>query len=830
MRGLLLDLTHALRLSRKSPGFTILAVVCLALGIGVNTSVFSMLNYLFFRPLPVEGADRLVILGRDGNSLIPWPEYRDLRERSQLLAGMAASNPTESSLDFDDETHAAAAEAVSVNYPRVIGVRAFMGRWFEREDEQAAVVSYRTWQRLFRGDPHILGKRVRSETQWYTVVGIAPPEFSGIYLPLNMDIWVPFRAWARQYPGVTAELEDRTRPRVFVFGRMKPGVTVRQAAAELNAIASRILKDQPHPPDKVAPLTVERVRGVPNAHSRRASAPIAAVLMTVVGIVLLIACVNVGNLLLARGAARQREIGLRFALGARRARVMRQMLSESLLLAAGGGLLGIGFGFWTSRLLEILLPTTAFGETLRLELTPDARVIAASACLALLTTVLFGLAPAWRASGADLMEALKGNAQSAGITLNRAKRGASRRSWSAEVLSIWRREIRAPLRYGLRRVSLVAQVSLSLVLLLTAGLMLRVLMAFETADPGFGVANRAYITTLASAPEFTPETGRQFYMQALERLRTLPGVRNAAVTNLLPLTPVNPDCVSENGRDSVPATFSTISPGYLAAMRIALVSGRDFTSADQTDGQPAGIINEALARRLWPGQAATGKRLLVGCHNPSSLRVVGVARDARLESLGEAARPHVYRAFAQDYGGVQNILVETAANGGPRLETFRRTVAAMASGARIYGVHPLAEWIDRSYWQVRWEVSMLGAFGGLALLLAGIGLYGIVQYHVTLRTREIGIRMALGARPGEVRRMILRQGLGLTLVGVAVGLAASVVVARAMARLLFGVSPTDLVTYAAVSTLWLAVACAACYWPARRAARVDPTIALRHEY
>jgi len=364
MRGLLVDLGYSLRLARKSPGFTFLAVACLALGIGVNTSVFSMLNFLFFRPLPVAAPDRLVVLRRDSNQLISWPDYRDLRDRTQLLAGMAASNPTESSLDFDGETHTAAAEAVSLNYSQVIGVRPLLGRWFERDDERVAVIGYHTWQRLFHADPHILGKRVRSETQWYTVVGVAPPEFAGIYLPLNMDIWVPFGTWAAQYPGLATELEDRARPRVFVFGRMKPGVAPPQAAAELNAIAAQIRRQQPQSQTNSAPIIVERVRGVPNTRSRSASTPIAAVLMAVVGIILLIACVNVGNLLLARGAAREREISLRIALGARRARVVRQLLTENLTLAAGGGLGGLVLGFWTGRLLEVLLPTTAFGEPL----------------------------------------------------------------------------------------------------------------------------------------------------------------------------------------------------------------------------------------------------------------------------------------------------------------------------------------------------------------------------------------------------------------------------------------------------------------------------------
>ncbi len=690
---------------------------------------------------------------------------------------------------------------MTANYPQVMGVGTFMGRWFARDDEPAAVIGYRAWQRWFHGDPHILGKRVRSETQWYTIVGVAPPEFAGIYLPLNMDIWVPFRMWAAQYGELGGQLEDRTRPRVFVFGRMKAGVATAQAAAELSAIDARIRREQPRPATANAAnesLMVARVRGIPNSRSRRTSTPIAAVLMAVVGIVLLIACVNVGNLLLARGAGRAREISVRMALGARRGRIVRQLMTESLLLAAAGGLAGLVLGAWTARLLEVLLPTTAFGEALRLDLTPDARVMGLRAAA--------GVVHHDRVRpGAGMARQPRGC--SGGDQGRCARRGA----------------IPAAARLAGRAGRVID------VLLLTAGLFLRVLVTFQSADAGFAVKNRMYITVLASPPEFTPETARQFYAQTLDRLRAMPGVKSAAVTNLLPLTPVNPDCVSEPGRDAVPATASTIGAGYLETMRIPLMAGRDFGSADVPEGPVVAIVNESLARRMWPGQPAIGKRVWLGCHGANALQVVGVARDARVVSLGEVPGPHVYRDFAQDSGGMQNILVETAADGRVTPETLRKTVAAAAAGARIYGIHPFAEWVDRSYWQVRWEVSMLGAFGALALVLAAVGLYGVVAYHVTLRRREIGIRIAIGAQPAAVLRMVLSQGLSLTLAGVGIGLAACLMLDRALAPLLYGVSPADPPTYAAVTLVWVAVAGAACYWPARRAACVDPTVALRWE-
>ena len=763
-------------------------MLCLALGIGVNTAVFSLLNFIFFRPLPVRAPERLVVLSREKSPLISWPDYREFRDRTQSLEGLAASNPTESSLEFDGETHAAAAEAVTVNYPRVIGVRPFLGRWFEREDEPAAVIGYRAWQRWFHGDPNILGKRVRSETLWYTVVGVAPEEYAGIYLPLNMDIWVPWGAWVKQYPVLAASLENRHRPRVFAFGRLKVGTGIAQAAAELNGINAELREER---------LTVERVHGVPNARSRQSAAPVAAVLMMVAAVVLLIACANTGNLLLARGAAREREFAVRIALGAGRRRLMRQLLTESLALAVAGGAVGFVLGAWTSRLLQAMMPTTAFGEVFRLDLAPDVRVLLASGALALATTLVFGLAPAWRASQTDPLRGLKGES--------------------------------AAIRFALRRVSLVAQIAMSLVLLLTAGLFLRMLFAFQSSDPAFAVNDRLYVTTLASPPEFTPETGRQFYVRTLERLRAMPGVRNAAVTNLLPLTPVNPDCVTEPGRDSVPATTSTVSAGYLATLQIPLLAGRDFGAEDRPDGRRVAIVNERLARRLWPGESAVGKRFLLGCHETVGFEVIGVARDARMVSLGEAPRPHVFLAFSQNSDGVQNIIVETAGGSEAMLEPVRKAIAAQRGGARIYAVTPLREWVGRSYWMVRWEASLLGVFGGLALALAAVGLYGGIAYHVTLRTHEIGIHMAIGARPRDVLRFVLRDGLRLSLIGVAIGLAMSALIARGMARLLYGVSPTDLLTYVTASLLWLVVALAASYLPARRAARVEPTVALRHD-
>jgi predicted permease len=782
------DVLYSLRQFAKVPGFTFLAVLCLGLGIGVNASIFSVLNSLFLRPMPVLAPDRLVVFSRGGGPLLSYPDFRDFRDRTITLEGVAASLATESSLDFDGIAHSAGAEAVSLEYPSVVGVRPFLGRWFQNEDEEACVISYRAWQRFFDGDPDVLGKRVRSETLWYTVVGVAPKDFEGTYLPMSMDLWVPLRRWMNQHPGTPARMEDRSQPSVFIFGRLKPGVSLRQASAEINSIAAQL----PHPETKVAPIVVEQVRGVPGANTRRNAAPVATVLMAVVGVILLIACVNVGNLLIARGAARSREISVRVALGAGRGRLLRQLLTESLLLAIGGGLAGVLFGFWTNRALELLLAAGPY-ESVKLDLAADQRVLLFTALLSLATVLFFGLAPAWRASKVDVLAGLKGATPDT-------------------------------TRFGFRRVSLIAQVSLSLVLLLTAGLFLRVLGQFHSADPGFAVANRLYVTTYVSAPEFTPESGRAFYSQVTDRLRALPGVRSVAITSVLPLTPLPAQCASlPTGGEPVPATSNTISAGFLNTMGTPLLAGRDFHASET--GSPVVIVNEAMAKRLWPGDTAIGKRIELGCRRRESAEVIGIARDAQFVSLGEPPKPHAYRSFTQSYEGYQNIIVETALPS----ETIRKTIVATNAGARVFTVKALADWVDQSYWQIRWEVSVLSAFASLALVLSAVGLYGMISYHVTLRRREIGVRMAVGARSADVFRLILRQGLGVTLIGIAIGLILSTAIARLMAKLLYGVSPTDLITYASVTLLWLLVATLACYFPARRAANVDPMEVLRNE-
>jgi predicted permease len=787
------DLALAIRLLRKSPTFTLLALICLALGIGVNASIFSLLDSIYLRPLPVGNADRVAVLSRGGSPQFSYPEYRALRDRNQSLEGLAISEPEESDLSFEGNAMLIGAEPVSANYAAVLGARTVMGRWFTRGDEPAAVISYHAWQQLFHGDPAVLGKTIRSESHAYTVVGVAPPEFAGIYAPLRIDLWVPFRYWAGK---------DADNRRGMVFGCLKRGVGASQAAAELNAAATMIHRENPNvAKDAEAPLLLELVRGIPDPVGRRQAMPVVILLMIVVALVLLIACMNVGNLLVARGMGRQREIAVRFALGAGRARVLRQLMTENLALGLLGGAAGVFVGYATNRMLVAALPMLPFGEMFRIDLPLDFRVLFYTGSVALITALLFGLLPALQSSRGDLAAVLKGTNITGG-------------------------------RLRLRLAMLTGQIALSLVLLLTAGLFARLIVRLHNLDPGFASANCLYAPAFVPAPQFTPASGRAFYDRTLARLRDLPGVGSASLTTRLPMyaAGIAGTCIEREGDHPTPGTSTTIDRGFLDTLRIPLLEGRDFESTDKAGGPPVAIVNQTLARRLWPNQPAVGRAFQVGCDHPRTLQVVGVARDSKIRSLNEVTLPHVYLPFSQAYeGGIVFLVVATAGDPGLLVERVRQTLVSPDPDFRTYGVRRLSDSLDASFWQARFELWVLGILGSLALVLAAVGMYGVLAYHVTARTREIGIRVALGARPNQVVQLVIAQGLRVTIAGIAIGLLISALASRLLTTLLQGVSPTDAATWSSAVGVWIAVALVACWLPARRATRVEPLVALREE-
>ena len=788
------DLHHGLPQFRRSPGFSALAVLCLGLAIGVNTSIFGVLNSVLLRPMPVQEPERLVVVSRNDTPTFSYPTYRDFRDRSRTLSGLTASMPSESDLDIDGNSTFVAQEAVSGNYSTVIGVRAALGRWFSSDVEPVAVISYAVWQRHFNLDPNVLGRTIRSESQSYSIAGVAPQEFNGVFAPLRTDIWVPIGT----RPSLVALQENRTTRLLMLFGRLTEDATPAQASSELNGIEARLATEGTSPSEMATPIVADQVRGIANVANRRRAQVAATFLTVVVALVLLIACVNVGNLLLVRGAVRQREFALRRALGASRHRVLQQLLTESLLLAIGGGICGLVLARWTNALLERSLPLVQGIFPLHLEFGLDWRVITFTALVSLATTVLCGLLPAWRASQTDGLVAFKGE-----IVVGRPRR---------------------------RPLGLIAQVVMSFVLLLVAGTFVQALVRMQTADPGFAVNGRLYAYSFIATPGITPAATRQIYARAIEELKALPGIRNATLSHALPLMPTGSDCAARTSGPRIPITTGSVDPSYFQTMKIEVVTGRQFTASDTPGNGAVVIVNERLASGLWPNGSPLGERVMIGCNNATAATIIGIARNSSIRSLGESPQPHLYFPFAQHYdGGLTTILVDTSTPPGALIEPVRRTLLGLGQGVRVYTVEPLSAHVEKSYSAIRWQTSVLLTFGLLALVLAAIGLYGVITYRVALRTREIGVRMALGAGRRNVFREVVGQGLSIALVGVAIGEVLTIMVGRLLGALDPDIQPPGVVVLVVTGLIWIVVSIGATYVPAARASGVNPLIALRYE-
>jgi predicted permease len=769
-------------------------VLCLGLAIGVNTSIFGVLNSVLFRPMPVEQPDRLIVISRGRAATFSYPTYLDFRDRTRTLSSLTVSLPMESDLDIDGDSVFVASEAVTGNYSRVIGARTVLGRWFTTDTEPVAVISYAVWLRSFNLSPAVLGKTVRSESQSYTVVGVAPREFNGTFSPLRTDIWVPIGARV----SIASQLEDRSIRLMMLFGRLSDNATAAMVSNELNAIDAQLVSERVAPAEARVPIVADHVRGIANVANRRSAQVVATFLTVVVSLVLLIACVNVGNLLLARGAMRQREFALRRALGASRHRVLQQLLTESLLLAVAGGASGLLFARWSNALLERSLPLEQGFFAVQLDFGLDWRVITFATVVSLVTTILCGLLPAWRTSRSDGLVAFKGEI----------------------VVGVPRR----------RPLGLIAQVVMSFVLLLVAGTFVQALVRMQTADPGFAVAGRLYAFAFISTPGVSPATSRQIYSRAIEELRALPGVQRATQSSSLPLMPTGANCAARVNGPRLSITTGAVDPGYFRTMDIGVLAGRDFTSSDTPSDAPVVIVNEHLASGLWPNRSAIGEQVQIGCDAAKPATVVGVVSNSSVRSLGEPPQPHVYFPFAQNFsGGLTAILVETRTPPATLIEPVRRTLLAVGQGMRVYTVRPFSEHVEQSYSAIRWQTSVLTSFGLLALVLAAVGLYGVIAYRVALRTREIGVRMALGAGRRNVFREVVGQGLSIALIGVTIGGALMVMLGRLLGALDSAIQPPGVVVLAVAGVIWIVVALLATYVPATRASGVNPLIALRYE-
>ena len=801
------DVRHAARIVRGNPGYATAATLCLGLAIGVNATVFSLLDEMYFRMLPVPQPDRLISFDRNGGLPVSWRDYIGFRGSLRTFQGMAASQARGTFMDVDRANFEIVAEIVSVNYADVLEIDPAIGRWFLPGDaapgaDPPVVISGRIWTTRFRRNPEVIGRVVRIESQWYRVVGVARDDFRGTSPPGEADAWVPLVS----FPIIQPQLRDPLGPgpHVALTGRLAPHETVERAAAEMAVIDARLGRSHPHDQSYATPMAARAFRGIVSPASRSSLRPIAMLLFAIVTVVLLIACVNVANLLLSRAAARQREMALRRSLGASRRRLLRQMLAESTLLALGGAALGIVIGFGTDRALSAWAPASVPVSILRgVHLEMSWRVAACTAGIALFCAVFFSLTPALGGSSLDLLSALKGGALSS--------RG----------------------RFRQRDLFVVAQVSLSLILLIAATLLLRALERASQIDPGFATSRRIYVRLFTPKPDFTPDSSTRLFTRMLENARALPGVRDATLSFDV-LGFMDTECVAtDGGAPSTSVGINVVEPNYFGMMHVPLLRGRNFTSHDLPDSERVIVVNRTMARRWWPGRNAVDRIVWLGCGNRVSrvpARVIAVASDSKYGALDEEARPFLYVSRHQVWwDGFFALIVETTGDPQAAMEPLLKLVRSQGPNLRIYELRTLDDLVTLSLWRVRWQAGLLVALGILALVLAVIGLYGVVAYAVAQRTREIGIRMALGAHSGDVQWMVLAHGLRLTAAGILAGLAVSTAATRLLRSFLYGVSPLDPVAFAGAALAWFLIAAIAGCIPAQRAARIDPAVSLQYE-
>jgi len=809
---LLQDARHGLRRLARSPAFAIVALSSLALGIGANTAIFSLVNALFFRPLPVERPNELVSLhnrARHGFGFLAfsYPDYEDLRDRNGVLGGLIAYRFAPLAVSHDGRSSRKWGYLVSGNYFDVLGVRARAGRLIAPGDDRlpgahpVAVLSYRHWRESFGADPGVPGRTLQVNGRAFTVIGVAPEGFSGTQLGIAPDFWFPMAMQAEIEMG-SAWLDARDVEVVMLQGRLAPGVGIAAAEAALDAIARQLERE--HPDVNEGQRIALAPPGLAGTPFNRPAISFAALLMAVVAFALLLASTNLANLLLARAEERRAEIALRLSLGASRGRLVRQLMTESLLLAAGGGLAGVLLAAGMLRLLAGFELPVDFPFLLELRL--DYRVLAFTAAVAGATAIAFGLLPALQATKVSLYSAARADPGTAGARRTRLKNGL-----------------------------IVLQVALSLVLLTGGGLMLRALQRAQALEVGFEPGNAVELSFDLRLQGYDRAGAREFRRRVLERVRSLPGVEAAGTIDLAPIDlHFGRSSVFVEGRTPEPsasaprAMASRTSPGYLAAMGVRLVRGRDFDGRDGASAPPVAIVNEAFARGFWPGQDPIGRRFRQGSATAPLLEVVGVVEDGKYASLSESAQPYVCRPVEQADAGATSLIVRTASDPRASLPALRLAVQALDPGMPL-SARAIQDKMAVPLLPARVAAVVLGGFGLVALALAAIGIYGVMSCAVAARTREIGIRIALGADAGRVRGQTLRQGMALALLGAAIGAVAALGLTRLMRSLLFGVSSSDPGVYAGVAALLLAAAFVACYVPARRATTVDPVAAFRCE-
>jgi predicted permease len=811
MDSLWADMRYALRMLAKNPGFTAIAVLTLALGIGANSTIFSWINSTLLDPIPgVRHASQYVeVVTGSGDNAGPlsYPDFQDLRGRNHSFSSMIASSLYSMGLGSDQRVERVWGVFVTANYFDALGVRPTLGRGLLPQDgakpgaAAVAVISHHLWQTHFGGERSVIGKVIQLDKQPYTVIGVAPADFMGTQASLRQDLWIPVTMIGQFHHGEDF-LQSRNVGWLIPIAHLKPGVNRDEAQADSNVVMQQIVREFPdsHKGDNSINLyPMWRAPFGANYYMET----ILLLLMAVSGLILLLACANVANLLLVRSVGRRREMAIRLSIGATRWRLIRQLLAESMLLALCGGAIAMLFTIWTAGGLQDFIPPS--GLPISMSVHADRSVLLATLFISLMTGLIFGILPAFRSSALQPVAVLK---EESGSTT-----GGVRKARLSGVL-------------------VVAQVAMSLLLLVCAGLFIRSVQLAQGFNPGFNPRNVLLYSYDLKGAGYDEQAGMEFDRQLLAKLNAIPGVDCATLAASVPLSfdlndyRVQPEGYLPKPHESMDVEYNDVSPGYFQTMQIPLIAGRAFTPSDTDKSQLVAIVNETFAKRYWPHQEAIGKRLQA---TGKWFTVVGIAENSDYDDLGEKPKSFLYLPLTQDYDA--GVTIELRAFGNPMafVGPAQQAVHSLDADLPLFDLATLDSRIELATTSQRMGGAFVGGFGLVALILAAIGIYGVLAYTTRQRTHEIGLRMALGAEPGNVFRLVLGQGARLALLGVAIGLAASFVLTRALSSQLFNVSATDPLTYAGVAFLLCAVALLACYIPARRAAKVDPMVALRYE-
>jgi len=811
MGRLALDLRLALRRLRQNPTFSLVAVLTLALGIGANTAIFSIINAALLRPLPVANAAELVSVNETmgGNTFpaLSIPNYRDVRDRNTTLSGLAAYRFLPASLGLPGSSQRLWGYLVTGNYFDLLGIRPVRGRLIGHDDDlrpgghPVAVLAYSCWQRRFGGDPSAIGRVVKFNGMDFTILGVTPPGFFGTELYFAPEVFFPMMM-QRELEGGDGYLDKRGTGNTFIVGRLKPGVTMAGAEANLNSVAHRLAEEYPKDDDGMK-LVLTKV-GLAGSYLRGAVIGFAAALFGVSCLVLLVACTNLASMLMARAADRRKEIALRLAVGAARRSLVRQLLTENLAIAVLGGAGGMLLALWVGDALAAWRPPTDI--PLVIHAAPDARVLLFALAVSVLTTLLFGLLPALQATRTNLVSALKNEAIS-------------------ERLRHWQ----------LRDYMVAVQVGLSVVLLVCSVLVVRSLERALDAPIGYNPRGAVTASFDLNIQGYTEARGREFERRFLEKVRALPGMESAALIDWLPLTlNSSSDAIYVEGQPIPKATEApisytfTVSPGYFRTMQTRLLAGREFDARDTKDGPRVAIVNQAFAKQLLHGKDPIGKRFRTG---PDSKfwQIVGVAQDGKYFSLAEKASPAYWTPLEITYTANASLVARTRMSGPQAVRLIEDAAHELDPALPLYSAGTLVQRLDLPLFPARMAATALGAFGVLALVLAATGIYGVMAYAISRRTREIGIRMAIGASQGQVLALVGRRALLLIGSGTVAGFALALAAGRFLEQILYGVEPSDPVTLGIVFLMMLAIASVACWIPARRAIRINPVTALRQE-